>query len=167
MREAANQRTVSMASGAGSFLPWQLSRRSLFAVVIRYDMVQPGKPAEPVVKMRLRISSLRGGTIQLVREQDRPVECLELANLLPPGIAVVANKMIVFLEGWIIVRRQHLAVCIDIDAVPTVCSRSCSISVRSCPEIRIAGFWRTPSETWSFPGGRSGMCWPCPEGAIA
>ncbi|MNI51170.1 hypothetical protein D3C73_1058790 [compost metagenome] len=42
--------------------------------------------------------------------ENRSVKVLEFTSLLPPGIAVIADKMIVFLEGRIIVSRQHLAV---------------------------------------------------------
>ena len=50
------------------------------------------------------------------RHEDRTVERLELFLLLPPSIAVVARKVCVLLEGRIVVRGQHFAVRVDIDA---------------------------------------------------
>ena len=50
------------------------------------------------------------------RHEDRAVELLELILLLPPGVAVVACEVLVLLELRIVVRRQHLAVGVDIDA---------------------------------------------------
>ena len=52
------------------------------------------------------------------RHEDRPVELLELLLLLPPRIAIVADEIVVLLELWIVVRRNHLAVRVDIDARP-------------------------------------------------
>ena len=49
-------------------------------------------------------------------KQDGAVESRKLFTLLPPGITVVAHKMRVLLKGGIIMRRQHLAVCIYIHA---------------------------------------------------
>ena len=40
----------------------------------------------------------------------------ELFFLFPPRVPVVAHEVLIFLQGWIIVRRQHLTVCIDVDA---------------------------------------------------
>ena len=51
-------------------------------------------------------------------EQDRSVEILKLFPLFPPGVAVVTYKMFVFFECWIVVGRQHLAMCVDIDPGP-------------------------------------------------
>ena len=48
-------------------------------------------------------------------EEDWPVEGLELFNLLPPGIAVVPSEMVVLLECWVVMSRQHLTVSVNID----------------------------------------------------
>ena len=50
------------------------------------------------------------------RHEDRSVELLELLLLLPPRIAVVADEIVVLLELRIVVRGDHLAVRVDINA---------------------------------------------------
>ena len=49
-------------------------------------------------------------------EQNRAVEALELLALLPPSVAVVALQVAVLFQFRIIMRRQHLAVRVDVDA---------------------------------------------------
>ncbi|MNW57900.1 hypothetical protein D3C74_357330 [compost metagenome] len=48
--------------------------------------------------------------------QNRAVESGEFLRLFPPGVAVIANKVAVFLESRIIMGGQHLAVGVDVDA---------------------------------------------------
>ena len=52
------------------------------------------------------------------REQDRAVKFLEFLRLFPPRIAIIADQMRIFFERRIIMRRQHFAVRIDINARP-------------------------------------------------
>ena len=47
-------------------------------------------------------------------KQNRSVEGSEFFTLFPPGIAIVAYKMRIFLESRIIVGRQHFTMCIDV-----------------------------------------------------
>ena len=47
-------------------------------------------------------------------KQNRTVEGSEFFTLFPPGIAIVAYKMRIFLESRIIVGRQHFTMCIDV-----------------------------------------------------
>ena len=48
--------------------------------------------------------------------QDRTAEGFEFLFLLPPCVAVVAKEMVIFLEGGIIMGRQHFGMGIDIHA---------------------------------------------------
>ncbi len=48
------------------------------------------------------------------REQDRTLEGLKLLILMPPGAAVVAHEMAVFLEGRVIIGGEHFTMGIDI-----------------------------------------------------
>ena len=50
------------------------------------------------------------------RHEDRTVELLKLLFLQPPRIAVVAHEVIVLLECGVVMRGDHLAVRINIDA---------------------------------------------------
>ncbi|MNS58060.1 hypothetical protein D3C72_909660 [compost metagenome] len=50
------------------------------------------------------------------RHQDRAVKGFKFAILLPPGIAVIAYEMLIFLKCRIIVGRQHFAVRIHVYA---------------------------------------------------
>ena len=54
--------------------------------------------------------------MQFGGEENGAVEGSELFALLPPSIAVVADKVLVFLERGIVVCGQHLAVRVDVDA---------------------------------------------------
>ena len=51
-------------------------------------------------------------------EEYRTIECRKLCTLLPPSITVVAHKVLVFLERWIVVSRKHLAMSVDVYALP-------------------------------------------------
>ena len=48
--------------------------------------------------------------------EDRTAECFKFFFLFPPGTAVIAIEMIVFLEGGIVVGRKHFGVGINVDA---------------------------------------------------
>ena len=50
--------------------------------------------------------------------KDWTVECLKLFILLPPCISIVSNEMVILLKGWIVVSRQHLSMCININPRP-------------------------------------------------
>ena len=50
-------------------------------------------------------------------EENRTIESRKLCTLLPPSISVVAHKVLVFLESWVVVRWKHLAMRIDIYAL--------------------------------------------------
>ncbi len=47
--------------------------------------------------------------------EDRAVEGFKLLVLMPPRTSVVARKMLVFLEGGIVVSREHFAMGVYID----------------------------------------------------
>ncbi len=49
-------------------------------------------------------------------EDDRAVEVRELLTLFPPGISIVAYQVGIFLQSWIVVRRQHFSVGVNIHA---------------------------------------------------
>ncbi|MPN34763.1 hypothetical protein SDC9_182257 [bioreactor metagenome] len=49
-------------------------------------------------------------------KEDGAMEGYEFVKLLPPGIAVVAHEIFIFLESRVIMGRQHLAVGIHIHA---------------------------------------------------
>ena len=51
-------------------------------------------------------------------EENRTIKSRKLCTLLPPRISVVAHKVLVFLESWIVVRRKHLAMGVDVYALP-------------------------------------------------
>jgi hypothetical protein len=48
-------------------------------------------------------------------EEDRAIEGREFFELFPPRIAIVANKVFIFLESGLVVGRQHFAVGVDVD----------------------------------------------------
>ena len=50
------------------------------------------------------------------RHENRTVKLLELFLLLPPRVAVVADEVVVLLERGVVMRGDHLAMRIDIDA---------------------------------------------------
>ena len=54
----------------------------------------------------------RNNTVR--REDDRTIECLELFLLFPPCITIVAYKVLVFLQLWIIVSWEHLTMGINV-----------------------------------------------------
>ena len=86
-------------------------------------------------------------------EQDGPPEGFKLRRLLPPRVAVIAREVRVLFKRRIIVRQAAFRKWVYTSTpVPCVCCRSCSRSVRSCPEIRIAGFSRTPISTLVISG---------------
>lgn len=51
-------------------------------------------------------------------EDDGAVERGELLFLAPPGVAVVAHEVLVFLQFGVVVGREHFAVGVDVDALP-------------------------------------------------
>ncbi len=55
-----------------------------------------------------------GGHDTVCGHEDGTVEGLKLLLLFPPGIAVVAHKIGVLLEGRVVVSRQHLRVGVDV-----------------------------------------------------
>ncbi len=57
-----------------------------------------------------------GGHDAVGGKKDRTAEGDKLLQLLPPGVAVVAGKVIVLFERRVVVSGKHLAVGIDIDA---------------------------------------------------
>ena len=48
------------------------------------------------------------------RHQNRPVKFLEFLFLLPPGVSIVACKILILLKGRIVMRRQHLGMGVHI-----------------------------------------------------
>ena len=50
-------------------------------------------------------------------EQEHTVELLKLVGLLPPGVAVVAGEVWIFLERGIILSREHFRVGVDVDTL--------------------------------------------------
>ena len=51
-------------------------------------------------------------------EEDDAVEILKILYLMPPRAPIVAHKVLILLEGWVVVRWQHLAVGIHIHTCP-------------------------------------------------
>ncbi len=71
------------------------------------DNTRGEKPVEVRIFLLHRDQAVGG-------EEDGPVEGLELLVLMPPGTAVVSHKMAVFLEGGVVVGRQHFTVGVHI-----------------------------------------------------
>ena len=83
-------------------------------------------------------------------KQDGTMEGHKFFKLLPPCVTVVSGKIIVFFESRVIMSGQHLAVGIHIHTSAFGLLQSCSRSVRSWPEIRMAGFLRTDIDLSNF-----------------
>ena len=49
-------------------------------------------------------------------KHDRTIKCAELFFLFPPCVAVVSNQMLIFFQFGIIVRGQHFAVGVHVNA---------------------------------------------------
>jgi len=96
-------------------------------------------------------------------KQNRPVEGLKFFHLLPPCVSVVAHEIVILFESRIVVGRKHFAMGVYIHACSFCLLQSCSRSVRSCPETRMAGFFLTPILTSVISGFRTLMYWPRPE----
>ena len=82
------------------------------------DVLEPRKPDEPGGVDPVAVGVLRGD--KAVRgDEDRAVEPLELLPLEGPGPAVVPGEVLVLPKAGVSVRREHLAVGVDIHPCPS------------------------------------------------
>jgi hypothetical protein len=108
-------------------------RREVVAVHVRHAGELTGRCGEhAVLVLGVRRHEAVGG------HEDRARELGELLTLVLPRGTVVAHQVVVLLELGVGVGGKHLAVRVDVDAAPWVCSSNALRSARSCPEIRIA-----------------------------
>ena len=115
MREAADNRSLLELFRCRALLRHlDDGREVLRAIGFRLD-VRATREADRTRREDTRLVALFRRH-EAVRQQHRAAKCLEFLFLLPPGVAVVAREVVVFLEERIVMRWQHLAVRVDIDA---------------------------------------------------
>ena len=116
MREAADNRSLLELFRCRALLcHLDDGREVLRAIGFRLD-VRATREADRTRREDTRLVALFRRHEAVRRQQHRAAKCLEFLFLLPPGVAVVAREVVVFLEERIVMRWQHLAVRVDIDA---------------------------------------------------
>ena len=89
----------------------------LMTISVLLDVLAAGVTCRIGSKHAAEVGVARRGRHDTVGgEDDRAIERLELLALLPPGVAIVAHEVLVFLERRIVMRRKHFAVRIDVYA---------------------------------------------------
>ncbi len=116
MREAADDLSLLELLRCGALLRHLDERREILrAIRTRLD-VRAAREADSARREHAVLVAVLRRHEAVRREQHGATERLELLFLLPPGVAVVADEVVVLLERRIVVRRQHFAVRIDVDA---------------------------------------------------